>query len=222
MFEFNKVKIVGITVPTIDQIPDSEGLISYCARVSNPSNQDNFETANKLLSYCAKHNHWSVFEMCNVIMEIETPRDIARQILRHKSFQFQEFSGRYAEAFELIIREARLQDEKNRQNSYKSDNVELEQWWNAVQGNLVGIVQGFYQEALEKGIAKEVARVILPEGMNMSRMYMNGTVRSWMHYCQLRGGNGTQLEHIDVARKCADLLAEKLPSLTGHFYPDQD
>lgn len=218
MFDFNKVKIVGITVPKIEEIPDSEGLISYCARVSNPSNQGNFETANKLLAYCAKHNHWSVFEMCNVIIEIETPRDIARQILRHRSFNFQEFSGRYAEAFELITREARTQDEKNRQNSNKTDDQELNDWWNLVQYEIGQHIETIYNEALDKGIAKEVARIILPEGMNMSRLYMNGTVRSWMHYCSLRTGNGTQLEHIDVANKCADVLAENLPSLKEHFY----
>jgi thymidylate synthase (FAD) len=217
MFDFNKVRAVGITVPLLDEIPDSEGLISYSARVSNPSNQNNFETADKLLAYCAKHKHYSVFEMCNVILEIETPRDIARQILRHRSFSFQEFSQRYAEATTLVTREARMQDTKNRQNSVESDDEQFNQWWNYEQGKIQEQVTKVYQEALDKGVAKEVARVILPEGMTMSRMYMNGTVRSWMHYTQLRKGNGTQKEHQDVAEKCAIVLSEHLPSLADHF-----
>jgi thymidylate synthase (FAD) len=217
MFDFNKVNVVGITVPTIDEIPDSEGLISYTARVSNPSNQNNFETANKLLGYCAKHNHWSVFEMCNVIIEIETPRDIARQILRHRSFAFQEFSQRYAVAQQFIKREYREQDMSNRQNSIETEDTDLSAWWEFEQQSLVEHVESVYKEALEKGLAKEAARVILPEGLTMSRMYMNGTVRSWMHYCQLRKGNGTQKEHRDIAEKCAEKLSEYLPSLTEHF-----
>lgn len=217
MFDFNKVRAVGITVPLLDEIPDSEGLISYSARVSNPNNQNNFDTANKLLGYCAKHKHYSVFEMCNVILEIETPRDIARQILRHRSFSFQEFSQRYAEATTLVTREARMQDKKNRQNSVESSDEEFNQWWNYEQGKIHEQVSKLYQEALDKGVAKEVARVILPEGMTMSRMYMNGTVRSWMHYTQLRKANGTQKEHQDVAEKCAYVLQEHLPSLADHF-----
>lgn len=217
MFDFNEVKVVGITVPTIKEIPDSEGLISYAARVSNPSNQNNFDTANKLLGYCAKHNHWSVFEMCNVIVEIKTPRDIARQILRHRSFNFQEFSQRYAVAQQFISREARLQDQKNRQNSVAVEDETLDYWWEVSQERVESLVDEIYKEALKRGIAKEVARVILPEGMTMSSMYMNGTVRSWMHYCQLRGGHGTQLEHIDIANKVAAELSKYLPSLEEHF-----
>ena len=214
---FNKVKAIGVTVPVIEDIPDSEGLISYSARVSNPKNQNNFETANKLLAYCARNSHWSIFEMCNVILEIETPRDIARQILRHRSFNFQEFSQRYAVAQEFVKRNARLQDQKNRQNSIEAEDDALNAWWEYEQQSLIEHVESVYQEALEKGIAKEVARVILPEGNTMSRMYMNGTIRSWIHYCQLRRGNGTQAEHKDVADKCAKILQEHFPSLAEHF-----
>lgn len=221
MFDFNKVKVVAVSQPVVDEIPDSEGVVSYAARVSNPNNQTNFETANKLLSYCAKHGHWSVFETCSVTLEIETPRDIARQLLRHRSFSFQEFSGRYAESFGLIDREARMQDTKNRQNSYQTEDTELDQWWQQIQQDIAILVTKSYREALDKGIAKEVARVILPEGMNMSRLYVNGTVRSWMHYCQLRRGNGTQLEHIDLADKCAEELSKHFPSLAEHFEAKQ-
>ena len=206
-----KVKAVGITTPLIEEIPDSAGLISYSARVSNPSNQSNFETANGLLRYCLKHGHFSVFEMCNIVMEIEAPRDIARQILRHRSFSFQEFSQRYAEAQQFVTREARLQDHKNRQNSIETDNSELEQWWLEQQERLLANVHEIYAEALSKGIAKECARVILPEGNTMSRMYMNGTVRSWIHYIQLRDGNGTQKEHQEVAQACREELHKHLP-----------
>lgn len=206
-----KVKAVGITAPLIEDIPDSAGLISYSARVSNPSNQSNFDTANGLLKYCLKHGHFSVFEMCNIVMEIEAPRDIARQILRHRSFSFQEFSQRYAEAQQFVTREARLQDQKNRQNSIETDNSELEQWWQEQQEWLLDNVHEIYTEALAKGIAKECARVILPEGNTMSRMYMNGTVRSWIHYIQLRDGNGTQKEHQEVAQACREELYKHLP-----------
>lgn len=206
-----KVKAVGITTPLIEEIPDSAGLISYSARVSNPSNQSNFDTANGLLKYCLKHGHFSVFEMCNIVMEIEAPRDIARQILRHRSFSFQEFSQRYAEAQEFIFREARLQDHKNRQNSIETDDNELREWWVEAQEDIVNLVEQKYKEALAKGIAKECARVILPEGNTMSRMYMNGTVRSWIHYIQLRDGNGTQKEHQEVARACREELYKHLP-----------
>mgnify|MGYP003132359472 CR=1 FL=1 len=206
-----KVKAVGITTPLIEEIPDSAGLISYSARVSNPSNQSNFDTANGLLKYCLKHGHFSVFEMCNIVMEIEAPRDIARQILRHRSFSFQEFSQRYAEAQQFVTREARLQDHKNRQNSIETDNSELEQWWQEQQEWLLDNVHEIYTEALRKGIAKECARVILPEGNTMSRMYMNGTVRSWIHYIQLRDGNGTQKEHQEIAQACREELYKHLP-----------
>lgn len=208
-----EVQAVGITTPILSSIPDSEGIIAYCARVSNPKNQDNFETANKLLEYCVKHNHWSVFETVNVVLEIKAPRDIARQILRHRSFSFQEFSQRYAEANSFVIREARMQDTKNRQNSIPTTDFTLQDMWTIQQNKLLGQVQKTYQWALDNGIAKECARVVLPEGLTMSTMYMNGTVRSWMHYCDLRCDNGTQLEHQIVAEQARKVLAQLLPSV---------
>lgn len=208
-----EVQAVGITTPILSSIPDSEGIIAYCARVSNPKNQDNFETANKLLEYCVKHNHWSVFETVNVVLEIKAPRDIARQILRHRSFSFQEFSQRYAEANSFVIREARMQDTKNRQNSIPTTDFTLQDLWIIRQNKLLGQVQKTYQWALDNGIAKECARVVLPEGLTMSTMYMNGTVRSWMHYCDLRCDNGTQLEHQIVAEQARKVLAQLLPSV---------
>lgn len=213
MFDFVKVKVIGVTTPVIGLIPDSEGIISYAARVSNPSNQDNFETASKLLKYCLNHKHYSVFETASIVVEIESPRDIARQILRHRSFSFQEFSQRYAEAQSFVFRDARLQDNKNRQNSVVTDDQDLSEKWNEKQQEVVNLVKKNYDWALKNGIAKECARVILPEGNTMSRMYMNGTVRSWLHYCDLRDGNGTQLEHVDVARKCKKEILKHFPFL---------
>lgn len=213
MFDFIKCKVIGVTQPVVDFIPDSEGIISYAARVSSPQNQDNFDTAAKLLKYCVKHKHYSVFETCNITMEIEAPRDIARQILRHRSFSFQEFSQRYAESTDFVVRECRMQDTKNRQNSFKTDDEDLVAWWEDEQAYLIAQVNQIYSEALEKGIAKEVARVILPEGNTMSKMYMNGTVRSWLHYVELRESNGTQLEHIDVANKAKVEIIKYFPFL---------
>ncbi len=210
-----EVGLVGITTPMIDTIPDSEGMLSYIARVSNPKNQNNFETSKKLLEYCVKHNHWSVFEMVNVVVSIKAPRDIARQILRHRSFTFQEFSQRYAEVDNFTLREARLQDTKNRQNSITVDDVYLQQAWEEKQKEVLALVEDYYKWALGAGIAKECARVILPEGLTMSSMYMNGTVRSWMHYCNLRSENGTQKEHMEVAIAIRDLLEKELPSVFG-------
>ena len=201
MFDFNKVKVIGVTTPVVQDIPDSEGIVSYAARVSSPQNQDNFESAARLLKYCIKHQHYSVFETVNVLMEIETPRDIARQLLRHRSFTFQEFSQRYAEAQDFITREARMQDLKNRQNSVVTDDVNLQQEWELRQREVIALVQDNYQWALDQGIAKECARVILPEGNTMSKLYVNGTLRSWLHYSKLRSANGTQLEHADIALK---------------------
>lgn len=199
--EFNKVKIIGVTAPVVDFIPDSEGIISYAARVSSPQNQDNFDTAAKLLKYCLKNHHYSVFETVNLLIEVETPRDIARQLLRHRSFTFQEFSQRYAEAQEFVTREARLQDTKNRQNSVVTDDFKLKIEWEERQQHIIDHVQNHYKWALENGIAKECARVILPEGNTMSKLYVNGTLRSWIHYAKLREKNGTQLEHSDIALK---------------------
>ena len=220
MFEFNKTRAIGVTVPVVGDIPDSEGILSYAARVSSPKNQDNFETAGKLLQYCVKHKHYSVFETCNLVMEIETPRDIARQILRHRSFSFQEFSQRYAEAQKFIGREPRRQDTKNRQNSVdlnilgdKEDfNLALD--WANKQIEITNLVENHYKWALDNGLAKEVARVILPEGLTMSRMYMNGTVRSWLHFIDVRDDEGVaQKEVVDVARKAKVELLKHFPFL---------
>lgn len=213
MFNFIKCRVIGVTQPVVEDIPDSEGIISYAARVSAPQNQSNFDTAAKLLKYCVEHQHYSVFETCNITMEIEVPRDIARQILRHRSFSFQEFSQRYAESTDFITRECRLQDTKNRQNSLSCWDDEKIEWWEEVQEILLARTKDIYQSALDKGIAKEVARVILPEGLTMSKMYMNGTVRSWLHYCSLREANGTQLEHQDVAIKCKEEVVKYFPFL---------
>lgn len=200
--EFNKVRVIGVTTPVVDFIPDSEGIVSYAARVSSPKNQDNFETAARLLKYCLKHQHYSVFETVNVLLEIETPRDIARQLLRHRSFTFQEFSQRYAEAQEFITREARMQDLKNRQNSVVTNDIDLQSEWEMRQQEVIQLVKDNYQWALDQGIAKECARVILPEGNTMSKLYVNGTLRSWIHYAKLRNTPGvTQSEHVDLALK---------------------
>ena len=189
-------------------------LIAYCARVSNPNNQKNIETNEKLVKYLMKHKHWSPLEMVSACLEIETTRDIARQILRHRSFSFQEFSQRYADPTQDLsfeIREARLQDLKNRQNSIKTDNEELELEWRQKQEDLIKQATDTYTWAIENGIAKEQARAVLPEGNTMSRMYVNGTLRSWIHYIELRGANGTQQEHIDIAYAVADVIANIFP-----------
>lgn len=193
---------------------DVQELIAYCARVSNPSNQNNSETSAKLLNYLAKHKHWSPFEMVSACLEIETTRDIARQILRHRSFSFQEFSQRYANPvtdLEFEIREARLQDKTNRQNSMPTENVELHHAWYEKQQAVIDAAKEAYEWAIENDIAKEQARVVLPEGNTISRMYMNGTLRSWMHYIELRGANGTQLEHMQIAHEVAKVIAEVFP-----------
>jgi thymidylate synthase (FAD) len=184
-------------------------LVAFCARVSNPDNQMNTETSDKLVKYLIKNKHWSPFEMVNVCLEIETTRDIARQILRHRSFSFQEFSQRYADPTKSLTfetREARLQDKKNRQNSIETDDEELNAEWQWRQNELILLAQRHYDWAIENGIAKEVARAVLPEGLTISRMYMNGTLRSWLHYIQLRSENGTQKEHIEIAKECAKVI----------------
>lgn len=214
MFDFNKVKVIGATQPLVDYIPDSEGILSYAARVSNPANQDNFDTAEGLLKYCVRNKHYSVFETCSITMEIETPRDIARQILRHRSFSFQEFSQRYAESTNFITRECRLQDTKNRQNSLDAEDKELLEWWEQSQKEVLDVVKVKYKEALDKGIAKEVARTILPEGLTVSKLYMQGTVRSWLHFIQVRDDEGVaQKEVVDVARKVKKELLKLYPFL---------
>lgn len=198
--------------PTIRNL---QGLVAFCARVSNPSNQMNAETSHKLLKYLMKHKHWSPFEMVSVCLEIETTRDIARQILRHRSFSFQEFSQRYAQPADLgypfELREARLQDPKNRQNSIATDDEKLKQVWREKQKNVIAAAERAYSWAIENGIAKEQARAVLPEGLTLSRMYMNGTLRSWIHYIELRGANGTQQEHMDIAHACAKVIADVFP-----------
>lgn len=210
----DEVKIVAITQPTISLEPTRalmrpSQFIAYCARVSNPSNQHN-DDSNKLLNYCMKHQHWSIFEMVHVVIEINTTRDIGRQILRHRSFSFQEFSQRYADptSQEFVIREARLQDEKNRQNSIEIDDEELQRLWTIKQQQIVHEAKLAYKWAVEKGIAKEQARAVLPEGNTPSKMYVSGNLRSWIHYCQLRTQNGTQKEHREIARKCLNLIAQ--------------
>ena len=221
----NNVKLVGITHPQIripveDAEPGTftllspESFIAYVARVSNPANQNNVETSERLLKYLVKNKHWSPFEMVHVVMEIETTRDIARQILRHRSFSFQEFSQRYAEVQEMSEpREARLQDTKNRQNSIETDNAKLTEVWEAYQRNVIRYARTTYDWAIQNGIAKEVARSILPEGLTMSRMYMSGSLRSWIHYCELRMANGTQKEHRLIAEQCWNVIVEQFPSL---------
>lgn len=202
----SKVKLIWST-------PDAENLVAYMARVSNPANQDNKQTASKLLKYLVDNKHWSPFEMVNVCMEIETPRDIARQILRHRSFSFQEFSQRYAVATQFDIRECRMQDNKNRQNSLPTQDRELVNLWEKAQEDLIQHALKVYNWGLEQGVAREVARAVLPEGNTMSRMYMNGTLRSWLHYVDIRCDKATQKEHREVAEKCKTVLKELCPSL---------
>jgi thymidylate synthase (FAD) len=196
------VKLVGVTRP-IDEFGDSASdVVAYCARVSNPNNQSNFGTGSKLLSYMIREGHWSPFEMVHITMEIETTRDIARQILRHRSFAFQEFSQRYAKVKTFSLREARLQDHKNRQNSVKTNDENLLQWWYKVQTTIQEKSDKYYQQALFKGIAKEQARALLPEGLTESRLYMAGSLRSWIHYCQLEWA----MERSESIRNCKRML----------------
>lgn len=199
--------------------PHAEEVIGYCARVSNPDNQDNPDVA-KLLKYCVKNAHWSVFEMASACVEINAPRDISRQIIRHRSFSFQEFSQRYADVNKLPFsgyREARLQDTKNRQNSLETDNQHLVQAWEDRQEALLMAIDSHYKWALANGIAKECARVILPEGLTPSRVYMSGTIRSWIHFCNVRQGNGTQKEHIEIANQIHAVLSKELPIIFGEL-----
>ena len=205
--------ILGVNVPSKMNLLEQ---IAYCARVSNPTNQNNSETSEKLVRYLIKNQHWSPLEMVSVCLEINTTRDIARQILRHRSFSFQEFSQRYADASSLgdfETRETRLQDQKNRQNSIENVDIALAAWWDAEQKFIGTIIENAYMNALDKGIAKEQARAILPEGMTKSRMYMNGTLRSWVHYIQLRSANGTQKEHQLIALACADAIEPIFPMI---------
>ncbi len=208
------VRLISYTTTPLGIMPPAE-LIAYCARVSNPENQNNHETAQRLLRYLIEHKHWSPFEMVNVCMEVKTTRDIARQMLRHRSFSFQEFSQRYADPTELgyVFREARLHDPKNRQNSIEGVGPELQQKWDAYQNEIIRAAIDGYKWARENGIAKEVARALLPEGMMESVIYMNGSVRSWIHYLEVRTDPSTQKEHRQVALECAKVLCELIPSL---------
>ena len=215
-----KVKLISYSELSSEVInefqdsPDLQDLVAYCARVSNPSNQSNSETTDRLLRYLIKNQHWSPFEMVNVCLEITTTRDIARQILRHRSFSFQEFSQRYADPVKelnFVFREARLQDTKNRQNSIKTDDTMLQARWDNIQADVIQAAKDAYTWAIENGIAKEQARAVLPEGLTESRLYMNGTVRSWIHYISLRKENGTQKEHADIALACAEVISKVFP-----------
>ena len=215
------VRLLSYSQPTQEfadmGLTDVQELIAYCARVSNPSNQLNTDTSEKLIRYLIKHQHWSPLEMVSACIEIETTRDIARQILRHRSFSFQEFSQRYADPtkdLDFVLREARLQDTKNRQNSIETEDAALAAWWDAKQKFIIDTVKQTYAESIEKGIAKEQARAILPEGNTVSRLYMNGTLRSWIHFIELRSANGTQKEHQEVAIACAKVIAEIFPMTT--------
>jgi len=212
------VRLLSYSQPTEEfadmGLQDAQELIAYCARVSNPSNQLNTETSDKLIRYLVKHQHWSPLEMVSACIEIATTRDIARQILRHRSFSFQEFSQRYADPtkdLSFVMREARLQDTANRQNSISTSDTELQAWWDAKQKFIIEHSRLVYQEAIERGIAKEQARAVLPEGLIESRLYMNGTLRSWIHFIELRSANGTQKEHQEVAVACAKVIAEIFP-----------
>ena len=211
-FDFD-TKLISITKPLIDKIKSSEELIAFCARVSNPKNQVNNETASKLLSYCKRNSHWSIFEMVDATIEISCARDIGRQILRHRSFSFQEFSQRYAEAEKFTWREPRLQDVKNRQNSIEDVDRDIIDTWQDIQTDSLTQAKKNYKWALNMGIAKEVARTILPEGLTMSTMYMKGSLRSWIHYCDLRCGNGTQKEHRAIALDIKQLIKQNYPQV---------
>ena len=212
-----KVRLIGYTQPPEDIVGlnDLQDIVAYCARVSNPSNQINSETSGKLLDYLIKHKHWSPFEMCSATLEVETTRDIARQFLRHRSFSFQEFSQRYADIRDLdnnfVIREARLQDLKNRQNSVENIDAALEDEWANKQMAVVETAKMAYNWAIENGIAKEQARAVWPEGNTVSRLYVNGTLRSWIHYIELRTANGTQLEHMQLAEEIAKVITKIFP-----------
>jgi thymidylate synthase (FAD) len=207
-----KVTLISYSKSEKDQ--SLQDLVAYCARVSNPANQNNTETNEKLIKYLISNNHWSPLEMVNICLEIETTRDIARQILRHRSFSFQEFSQRYAVAdLGVVTRDARMQDSKNRQNSVETDDPKIKDEWEDMQERVSQITNFAYNWAIGKGIAKEQARAVLPEGMTVSRLYMNGTLRSWVHYIQLRSANGTQKEHQEIALECAKVIEPIFPMI---------
>jgi len=213
------VKLVSYTQPTEEfkneGLENVQDLVAFCAKVSNPTSQINKETSERLIKYLIKHQHWSPLEMANAVLEIDTTRDIAHQIVRHRSFAFQEFSQRYADPAEqgeiFEYSEARLQDTKNRQNSISTDDKNLQHWWDMQQKHVAEVAKVIYENAIEKGIAKEQARKVLPEGITKTRLYMNGTIRSWVHYIELRSANGTQKEHMDIAIACAKAISEIFP-----------
>lgn len=223
-----KVRLVSYSQPSAEflqqGIDDCQELIAFCARVSNPSNQYNTETSEKLIKYLIKHAHWSPLEMVSACLELETTRDIARQILRHRSFSFQEFSQRYADPtkdLDFVFREPRLQDPNNRQNSISIEegtlqSANLKEQWSWHQREVIEAANKAYQWAVNNGIAKEQARAVLPEGLTVSRMYVNGTLRSWVHFIEVRSGNGTQKEHMEIARQCARVISEIFP-LASNF-----
>ncbi len=216
------VKLLSYSQPTTEfanqGIGDAQELIAYCARVSNPSNQFNTDTSEKLIKYLIRHQHWSPLEMVSACMEITTTRDIARQILRHRSFSFQEFSQRYADPtkdLNFVLREARLQDTKNRQNSIETNDPALQTEWEVIQKAVIDAATEAYNWAIESGIAKEQARAVLPEGLIESRLYMNGTLRSWVHFIELRSANGTQKEHQEIAKACASVISKVFPMVSS-------
>lgn len=207
----SEVNLIAMSKPSATtDCHTAEELVAYAARVSNPANQNNTKTAGKLLRYLIREDHWSPFEMVHITMEIKTTRDISRQVLRHRSFSFQEFSQRYAVSENFTTRESRLQDTKNRQNSIETDDRDLAENWSMKQREVINKSQEVYQWALDNGIAKEQARAVLPEGNTETTLYMAGSLRSWVHYCQLRMANGTQKEHMEIAKKCWEII-------TGHF-----
>ena len=214
------VALVAYSKPVIKEAKNLKELVVYCARVSNPKNQTNTITSEKLLKYLRDNAHWSPFEMVSITMEINTTRDIARQLLRHRSFSFQEYSQRYAEVDAIPqFREARLQDKKNRQNSIETDDRDLQSIWRWKQIDTWNTAINHYHQALKEGIAKEQARALLPEGLTPSRLYMAGTLRSWLHYCDLRTGNGTQREHIEIAKDCQKIIEDLLNDDTEEDNP---
>lgn len=210
-------RLIGLTQPTIEaRIPNSEGILAYCARVSNPSNQDKFDTAEKLLRYCIKNKHWSVFEMSNAVVEVEAPRDITRQLLRHRSFSFQEFSQRYSDEISFTERDFRRQDTRNRQNSTDDLDKAIQKQLSDMVEAVIDCSQKDYEYMRRNNVAKECARVILPEGLTMSRLYVNGTLRSWLHYLEVRDDEGvTQWEHVLLARKIKEVLVPAFPTVFG-------
>jgi len=223
MLKQSEVKLVSYSKPAsgYNNLNNCQDLIAFCARVSNPSNQMNTETSEKLINYLVTHKHWSPLEMASACLEITTTRDIARQILRHRSFSFQEFSQRYADPtkdLDFVTREARLQDTKNRQNSIEVDDHALQDEWEEKQKMIIEMSKMAYTWAVDRGIAKEQARAVLPEGLTISKMYMNGTLRSWVHYIELRTEAGTQKEHREIAKQCAIQIAKVLPLVTKYSH----